>query len=103
MNVSGILIVVPLDKMQETINTLNTLPGVDVHHTDPASGRLVATIEAETIQLEVDALKRIKALPHIILAEMVHHHFLEDDDLINSIPADLENESLPDIPAFLKD
>jgi nitrate reductase NapD len=103
MNVSGILVIVPQLKMQETIESLNALPGVEVHHTDRENGRLVATIEAETIQLEVDGLKRIKALPHIILAEMVHHHFLEDDEIIRHIPTDLESESLPELPSFLAD
>jgi len=103
MNVSGILVVVPPVKMQETIESLNALPGVEVHHTDTENGRLVATIEAETIQAEVDGLKRVKTLPHIILAEMVHHHFIEDDEIIRHIPADLENESLPDVPSFLAD
>ena len=104
MNVSGILVVVPPDRVAGAVDTLNGLPGVEVHHTDPATGRIVVTQEAETIGAEVDALKRIKALPHVILAEMVYHHFEESTEIIQELPSDLESEGVaPRVPSFLND
>ena len=94
MNISGILVITPADRLQETMAALSALPGVDVHHTDPDTGRIVVTQEADSIHAEVDGLKRIKALPHIILAEMVHHHFEDDREQI---------DRLPGIPALLRD
>ena len=96
MNVSGILVVTPVTRLDETAAALADLPGVDVHHTDPATGRLVVTQEAETVRDEMDGLKRIKVLPHIVLAEMVHHHFEGSDEMLESIT---EKE----IPALLKE
>lgn len=81
VNVSGILVVTPADRLEETTRALAALEGVDVHHTDPATGRIVVTQEAGSVHAEVDGLKRIKALPHIILAEMVHHHFEDDPEM----------------------
>ncbi|MBD3867490.1 MAG: chaperone NapD [Acidobacteria bacterium] len=94
MNISGILVITPAEQLQSTIDNLNALPGVEVHHTDPETGRIVVTQEAGSVHGEVDGLKRIKALPHIILAEMVHHHFEDDRQPIGRGP---------EIPAMLRD
>ena len=56
------------------VATLERIPGVDVHHTDPPTGRIVATIEAGTVEGEVETLERIQRMPGIVLAEMVQHH-----------------------------
>jgi len=79
MNVSGILVVVPPEYIDFMVEKLNQLEGITVHHRDDSSGRIVITQEAEHIHDEVDGLKRIKALPHVVLAEMVYHCFEEDD------------------------
>ena len=102
MNISGILVITPAGRLQNTLEALSALPGVEVHHTDPATGRIVITQEAASIQAEVDGLKRIKALPHIILAEMIHHHFEQDRETLHEIPEDLDDaEGLPEVPFFL--
>jgi len=104
VNISGILVIAPGDRLEETILTLNALPGVEVHHTDPTTGRIVITQEAATVQAEVDGLKRIKALPHIVLAEMVHHHFENSSEVFDRLPDALRDATEPpDVPAFLKD
>ena len=104
MNFSGILVVVPPERLGEAVDTLNAMPGVEVHHTDPATGRIVVTQEEETVGAEVDGLKRIKALPHVILAEMVYHHFEESTEIIQELPSDLESEgAAPRVPSFLND
>ena len=73
LNISGILVVVPRGKMQLSIEALNALPGVEVHHTDGKTGRIIVTQEADSVQAEIEGLKRIQALPHVVLAEMVQH------------------------------
>jgi nitrate reductase NapD len=75
MNISGILVVVPVEKVTTAIQALNAIPGVEVHHADPARGRIVVTQEADSIEGEVEGIRKIKALPDVILAEMVHHYF----------------------------
>ena len=87
------------------VNHLNGMDGIDVHHIEAATGRIVITQEAATIREEVDGLKRIKALPGIILAEMSYHNFEEDQELVDAIPAELDDEGLAaaNIPAYLND
>ena len=83
------------------VEQLKEMDGIDVHHIEAATGRIVITQEAEHIRDEVDGLKRIRALPGIILAEMSYHNFEEDNDLIDAIPSDLDDETC--IPAYLNE
>jgi nitrate reductase NapD len=87
MNVSGVLVVVPAADTAAAVEALGALPGVEVHHTHPETGRIVVTVEAETVPDEVEALQRIKALPGVVLAEMVYHNFEEDPEIIESRPS----------------
>ena len=105
MNISGILVITAPEYTGKVCEQLQELSGIDVHHVDAATGRIVITQEAETINDEVDGLKRIRALPHIILAEMSYHNFEEDRELLEAIPPELEDEGLDTdhVPAFLKD
>lgn len=90
MNISGIYVLTSPDRLEACCADLGALPGVEVHFKD-ASGKIVVTQEAENVSSEVDGLKRIKALPHIIVAEFVNHWFEEDQELISEIPPDLDD------------
>jgi nitrate reductase NapD len=105
MNISGILVIVSPQQVDSMVEQLARLDGIDVHHVDTATGRIVITQEAETIRDEMDGLKRIRALPGIILAEMSYHNFEDDTELLDGIPAELDAEGLTNarIPAFLND
>ncbi len=101
MNISGILVIVSPQRVDSMVDQLNGMDGIDVHHIEAATGRIVITQEAEHISDEVDGLKRIRALPGIILAEMSYHNFEEDKELVDAIAADLDDES--NIPAYLNE
>ena len=105
MNISGILVVVPPDRVDSMVEQLNGLAGIDVHHIDAATGRIVITQEAASIRDEINGLKRIRALPGVILAEMSYHNFEEDTELLDSLPADLDDEDLErtTVPAYLNE
>ena len=105
MNISGILVVVSPQRVDSMVEQLKQLDGIDVHHVDASTGRIVITQEAETISDEVAGLKRIRALPGIILAEMSYHNFEDDTELLQGIPAELEGEDLDtvNVPGFLNE
>ncbi len=104
MNLSAILVVVPADEIDAASAGLEALPGVEVRHTDPTTGRLLVIQEAADVDTEVEGLRRIQALPGIILAEMVYHHF-EDDPGINAglVQEGSEAAASDRVPAFLRD
>ena len=103
MNISGILVIVSPQRVESMVDQLNGLDGIDVHHIDAASGRIVITQEAASIKDEVDGLKRIRTLPGIILAEMSYHNFEDDTELLQGIPAGLDEEDLDGVrvPEYL--
>jgi nitrate reductase NapD len=105
MNISGILVVVPPRRTDTAIERLCALPGIEVHYSDAASGRIVITQEAPSISAEVEGLKRIRALPDIILAEMSYHYFGEDADVLENISRgpDGESPSQPEVPPYLNE
>ena len=102
MNLSGIVVVVPPDQVVPCVDRLNELAGVEVHHTEAASGRIVVVQEAETVAAEVEGLKRIKKLPNVIMAELVYHYFADDDQMVEEIPAELDDMSAVNVPEYLK-
>lgn len=102
MNLSAILVVVTPSEFDATTDRLKQLPGVETHHSDPATGRVIVTLEAPTIHDEVEGLKQIQDLEHVVMAEMVEHYFEEDQQSLSSVPAGL-SEGLQPVPAYLQD
>jgi nitrate reductase NapD len=90
MNLSGILVMVPPDLMDDGIRALNELPGIEIYHTEPASGRIVVVQEADSVSAEVDGLRRIQQLPQVVLAELVYHYFEHDQIPLQEIPATMD-------------
>ncbi len=103
MNLSGIFVMAGPRHSAEVAEALNALPGVEVHQVEEGSGRIVAVQEAADIRAEMDGLKRIKALPHVVMAEMVYHYFADDDQVYDGLPAELAEEEAQScaVPAFL--
>jgi nitrate reductase NapD len=101
MNISAILVVVPPDRLDAAIDALDALPGVDVHHHHPSTGRIVITQEAERIRHEVAGLERIKTLPDVVMAEMVSHYFEDDQEILDGHIPELPEVAV--VPAFLND
>ncbi len=102
MNISAVLVVVPATEIDVASARLEALSGVEVRHTDPATGRLLVIQEAADIGAEVESLKRIKALPGIILAEMVYHYFEDDPGIAAGLTPE-GAEASASVPAFLND
>jgi nitrate reductase NapD len=105
MNLSGILLISTAKEIDALIKTLDTMPGVEVHHIDRENNRLIVVQEAETVRNEVDGLKKIKKLPGIVLAEMIYHYIADDEDINpENLPDDLDDlTGLPQVavPAYL--
>lgn len=89
MNLSGILVMAKPESHGSVVEALNALEGVEVHQVDEASGRIVVVQEAENIHEEIEGVKRIKALPNVIMAEMVYHYLAEDERIYEAMPPEL--------------
>lgn len=102
MNLSAILVVGAVDGVPDLIDRLQGEEGIDVHHVDPATGRIIVTQEAPDVAAEVAGLKRLQTLPGVALAEMVYHHFEEDRQMFEGLPDELTREhGAACVPPFL--
>jgi nitrate reductase NapD len=88
MNLSGILVMTHPENLPGVVAELNALPGVEVHQQDEL-GRLIVVLEADRVRAEADGLRRIKAVPGVLMAEMVVHYFEDDDEAISEIPPEI--------------
>jgi len=89
VNLSGILVMAKPESHGQVVEALNALEGVEVHQVDAATGRIVAVQEAEDIHAEIEGVKRIKALPDVIMAELVYHYLAEDERKYEAMPPEL--------------
>lgn len=103
MNLSGILVTALPEHVAEVAQSLSTLPGLEVHQTDTARGRLVVVQEAATVGEEVEGFKRIRSVPHVVAVDLVQHYFEEDNEVIQAVPAELDGLEGVRVPAGLQD
>ena len=75
MNISGILVVADTARIDVVLAQLAALDGVEVGPCDRASGRIVIVQEAAHTDAEVAGFSRIRALPHVLSADLVCHYF----------------------------
>jgi nitrate reductase NapD len=104
VNISAILVVAEAGRSSEVASTIAALPGVELHLSDAPSGRLIIIQEAADIDAEIAGLRSIKALPHVVMAEMIYHYFAEDEDEYRSFPAELaDRDASCGVPACVMD
>lgn len=62
--------------------TLSQEPGIDVHQSDAATGRIIVTIEGESTDEDAARLKAVQEIPGVLSASLIHYHF--EDDAVDS-------------------
>jgi len=94
MNLSGIVVAVPPHKFDDGIAALKAINNLEVHQTDLSTGQIVVVQEADSVNQEIDSLKKIKALPMVTYAEMVYHYVAEDQNPGEMPPDDIDSSNL---------
>ena len=79
MNLSGIVVVSAPGRFDDCVTAIAAIPGVEVHHRDPSTHRFIVVQEAASVDDEMAGLLRLKAVPGVVLAEMVYHYFAEGE------------------------
>jgi len=69
MNVSSIVVQTLPKFLDEVVETLKNTPECDYHLHDE-KGRIIITIEGEGVSEELNKLRVIEAIPHVIAADM---------------------------------
>ena len=78
MNYSSVVITLGAGAESRALTARSALEGLEVHHVDEASRRVVAVIEAETTGLEADVFERIRRTEGVIDVSL-HAHYFEDE------------------------
>lgn len=78
MNYSSVVITLAAGAEDRALEALSALEGLEVHHVDETSRRVVAVIEAETTGLEADVFERIRRTEGVIDVSL-HAHYFEDE------------------------
>lgn len=94
MNLSGILVTVEPTAVQEVLDRLAELPGVEVRQHDARSGRIVVVQEAADVGAEVDSFMRIRSLPHVVCTDLVCHCLDPDEEPETANPAAAPHDPL---------
>ena len=78
MNYSSVVITLAAGAEDRALEALTALEGLEVHHVDETSRRVVAVIEAETTGLEAAVFERIRRAEGVIDVSL-HAHYFEDE------------------------
>jgi nitrate reductase NapD len=69
MNISSIVVQCLPEYVEEVVESLKNTPECDYHMHDE-KGRIIITIEGEGVSEELEKLKVIEVIPHVIAADM---------------------------------
>jgi nitrate reductase NapAB chaperone NapD len=78
-SIAGVVVRTAPEHVPEVAMRLAELPGVDVHHREVSTGRIVMTLETEGVD-ESDGLERLRLLPQVLTVELVYHYADQDGE-----------------------
>ncbi len=79
MHLSGILVLADPERIDDCRRELESLPGVEVHHSHRPAGRLMVILESATLEGQEEGLRRIQDLSAVRLAALVEHRVEPED------------------------
>ena len=77
MNVSSIVVKTTPEYIQEVIENINKVDFCEVHFND-ADGKIVVTIEGDSINEQIERMKKIQKIPFVFSAN-VAYSYCEDE------------------------
>ncbi len=81
MNISGVVVQTRPEHVKTVRSQLEELENCILFYQDD-KGRIIVTIEGETLDEEMNLLKRIQAMSHVVSAEMSYSFSEEDMDAL---------------------
>jgi len=70
---SGVLVHVDPARFEQASAALSALAGVEIHHTDPPTGRCVVVLESADRSGQEALFERIRAVPGVRGVDLVYH------------------------------
>lgn len=94
MNVSSIVVKTSSERVQDVMDQFG-LTGIGEVHFHDAQGRIVVTIEGRSIDDEMEKLKQIQGMPHVISANLAYA-YSEQELLDAKTHISVSNKPVPD-------
>ena len=79
VNISGIVVAIAPAGMEGALTALRALDGVEVHHIDLASHRVMVTQETISTEQQEEGLRSIQAVPGVLNTQLVYHWTPSDE------------------------
>ncbi len=73
-SIAGVVVRSQVDDLARVAARLARLPGVDVHHIEASTGRVVITLEADQEDHDEAQLERVRREPGVLSAELIYHY-----------------------------
>jgi len=106
MNISSIVVQCLPKYMDEVVESLKNTPECDYHMHDE-KGRIIITIEGEGVSQELEKLRVVEAIPHVIAADMQmaysedeldeHMEVINNRDVVPKILQDTESVDVDNV------
>ena len=96
MNISSIVIQAKSLHVEEIVEVCKKSDFCDNHFHDPEEGKIIVSVEGDGIGEEMEKMKLIQKIPHVICADMMMAY---SEDELDSEREKLEHS--PDVPAVL--
>lgn len=97
MNVSSLVVKVLPENMEPALAVLKGSGLCDVHANDPEKGAIIVTIEGKDVGEEMEKMRAIEKLPHILGAALVYAASEGESDVTSTKSKD------PRVPEGLKE
>ena len=98
MNISSVVVQVKPENFDSVMEVLQNAAFCDYHFSDKEKGKIIVTVEGESVDDEIRNLKIIQSLEHVISAEMMMSY--SEDELDREIK---KLEAQDPVPAMLND
>lgn len=98
MNISSIVVQVRSEHIDKVVDTIKKSDFCDYHFHDSSMGKIIITIEGENTSEEIEKIRKVQSIPHVIAADMIMAY---SEDELEYERSKLENSS--DVPEMLND
>ncbi|MBL0686704.1 MAG: chaperone NapD [Sulfurospirillum sp.] len=95
MNISSIVVQVRNEFVDSVVEVIKNCDFCDYHFHDVSIGKIIVTVEGESIGQEMEKVKKIEELKHVITAEMMMSY--SEDELDREREALGKSDAVPDI------
>jgi len=95
MNISSIVVQAPSKYIDELVELFKEADYCDYHLHDKARGKIIVTVEGESVDEEIEKLIKIQELPQVMAADMMMTY--QEDQLDEEIRLLNEQDLVPDV------